>query len=93
MCWNCEEYVDPNTHLCYMKPIVNEDDEWQGECKKKQKPRQKRRRLSDEMTGNEVEEDDEDEEGQEYLFFDIETRQDDGQHIANFLNVQDQTGF
>ena len=41
MCGNCEEYVDPNTHLCYMKPIVNEDEEWQGECKKKQKPRQK----------------------------------------------------
>ena len=75
-----------------MKPIVNED-EGQGECKEKQKPRQKRRRLSDEMTDNEVEENDEDEEGQEYLFFDIETRQDDGQHIANFLNVQDQTGF
>ena len=67
MCWNCEEYVDPNTHLCYMKPIVNEDEEWQGECKKKQKARQKRR----EMTDNEVEEDDEDEEGQEYLFFDM----------------------
>ena len=27
MCWNCEEYVDPNTHLCYKKPIVNEDQE------------------------------------------------------------------
>ena len=93
MCWNCEEYVDPNTHLCYMKPIVNDDDEWQGECKKKQKPGQKRRRLSDEMTDNEEEEDDEDEEGHEYLFFDIETRQDDGQHIANFLNVQDKTRF
>ena len=26
-CWNCEEYVEPNTHLRYMKPIVNED-EW-----------------------------------------------------------------
>ena len=47
MCWNCEEYVDPYTHLCYMKPIVNEDDEWQGECNKKQKPRQKRKRLSE----------------------------------------------
>lgn len=93
MCWNCEEYVDPNTHLCYMKLIVNEDEEWQGECKKKQKPRQKRGRLSEEMTDNEVEENDEDEEGQEYLFFDIETRQDDGQHIANCLIVQDQTGF
>ena len=89
MCWNCEEYVDPNTHLCYMKPIVNEDKEWQEECKKKQKQKEKRRRLSDEMIDNEVEEDSEGEEGQEYLLFDIETRQDDGQHIANFFNVQD----
>ena len=82
MCWNCEEYVDPNTHLCSMKPIANEDEQWQGECKRKQKTKQTHRRPSDEMTDNEVEEDDEDEEDQ-----------DDGQHIANFLNVQDQTGF
>ena len=27
------------------------------------------------------------------MFFDFETRQDDGQHIAHFLDVQDQTGF
>ena len=73
-----------------MKPIINKDQECQGECKKKKKPRQKRRCLLEEMTDNEVEQDDE---GQEYLFFDIETRKDDGQHIANFLNVQDQTGF
>lgn len=45
------------------------------------------------MINDEVEEDDEDEEGQEYLFFDIESRQDDGRHIANLLIVQDETGF
>ena len=34
------------------------------------------------MINDEVEEDGEEEEGQEYLFFDIETRQDDGPHVA-----------
>ena len=75
-----------------MKPIVNKDKEWQGACKKKQKPRQQCRHLSEEMTDNEVEEGDEDE-GHEDLFLNMGTCQDDGQHIANFLNVQDQTGF
>ena len=41
----------------------------------------------------EEEEDTDEEEGQEYLFFDIESRQDDGRHIANLLIVQDETGF
>mgnify|MGYP000727767337 FL=1 len=41
----------------------------------------------------EEEEDTDGEEGQEYLFFDIESRQDDGRHIANLLIVQDETGF
>ena len=40
-----------------MKPIVNEDEEWQGECKKNRK----HRHLSEEMTSNEVEEGDGDE--------------------------------
>ena len=96
MCWNCEEFVDPNTHRCYMKPIVieeNEDQEQQEQQKKKKKTRRKRRRVSDEMINDEVEEDVEEEEGQEYLFFDIETRQDDGRHVANLLIVQDETGF
>ena len=26
MCWNCEEYVNPNTHRCFMKPIKLQDD-------------------------------------------------------------------
>ena len=38
MCLNCEDYVDPNTHLRYMKPIKFEDDE-QGK-KNKEKKRQ-----------------------------------------------------
>lgn len=91
LCLNCEEYVDPNTHLCYMKPIKfeddeqNEDEEGQG---KKKKNKGKRRRLSEEMISDEVEE-----AGQEYLFFDIESRQEEGRHIPNLLIVQDETGF
>ena len=27
MCLNCEEFVDPNTHQCYMKPIVNREED------------------------------------------------------------------
>ena len=100
MCWNCEEFVDPNMHRCYMKPIANPEEdsgeahEAQRKPKKKNKGQRKRSRISDEMISDEVEEEDsQEEEGQEYLFFDIESRQDDGQHIANLLIVQDETGF
>ncbi|KAL9977100.1 hypothetical protein ACROYT_G014471 [Oculina patagonica] len=99
LCFNCEEYVDPNTHLCYMKPIKFEDDEQEEEEEegqgKKKKNKGKRRRLSEEMFSDEVEEDYniEEEAEQEYLFFDIETRQEEGRHIANLLIVQDETGF
>ena len=100
MCWNCEEFVDPTTHRCYMKPIIsqeedsNETREAQTKSKKKKKDQRKRRRISDELISDEVEEEDrQEEEGQEYLFFDIESRQDDGRHIANLLIVQDETGF
>ena len=62
--------------------------------KKRYKGQRKRRRISEEVISHEVEEEDrQEEEGQEYLFFDIESRQDDGQHIANLLIVQDETGF
>ena len=100
MCWNCEEFVNPNTHRSYMKPIANQEEdsgeahEAQPKPKKKNKGQRKRRRISEEMISHEVEEEDSQEEkGQEYLFFDIESRQDDGQHIANLLIVQDETGF
>ena len=105
MCLNCEDYVDPNTNLCYLKPIKFEDDEQeqeeQGKKNKKRKNKRRRRRLSEEMVSDEVEEDGEEEEeeeeeeeaGREYLFFDIESRQDEGRHVANLLIVQDETGF
>ena len=108
MCWNCEEFVNPNMHRCYMKPIVNQEEdsaeahEAQSKPKKKNKGQRKRRRISEEVISHEVEEEEEEEEGeedrqeeegQEYLFFDIESRQDDGQHIANLLIVQDETGI
>ena len=27
MCFNCEEFVDPNTHRCYSKPIAFQQDD------------------------------------------------------------------
>ena len=89
MCWNCEEFVDPNTHRCYMKLIIsqeedsNETREAQRKSKKKKTDQRKRRRISDELISNEVEEEDRQE----------EEGQDDGRHIANLLILQDETGF
>ena len=101
MCWNCEEYVDPNTHRCFLKPIILEDDS--GEKRKKATKKHKRRRGSNELLDesavdedgddNTQEDEGEDEEGQKYLFYDIEARQEDGRHIANLLIVQDEKGF
>jgi len=99
MCLNCEDYVNPNTNLCYLKPIKFEDDEQeqeeQGKKKKKRKNKRRRRRLSEEMVSDEVEEDgeEEEEEEEEDLFFDTESRQDEGRYVANLLIVQDETGF
>ena len=79
-----------------MKPIKFEDDEQEEEGGKGKKKKNKRKRcLSEEMITDEVEEDDEDQEeaGQEYLFFDIESRQDEGRHIGNLLIVQDEAGY
>ena len=98
MCWNCDNFVDPSNHRCYMKPI--ESDEEKQEKKKKdkhQKGRQKRQRLTEQMLDEEVEEGEGDEghnnDYQEYSFFDIESRQDEDRHIANLLIVQDETGL
>ena len=101
MCWNCEEYVDPNTHRCFMKPIKLEGDS--REKRKKVTKKHKRRRGSNELLDesavdedgddNTQEDEGEDEEGQKYLFYDIEARQEDGRHIANLLIVQDDKGF
>ena len=59
----------------------------------KKNKKRKRRRLNEDILDDEVQEEEENDEGQEYLFFDIESRQDDGRHIANLLIVQDQTGL
>ena len=74
MCWNCEEFVDPNEHQCYMKLIVNQEEDMGGAHSKK-KGQRRRRRVSEEVISQEAEEeeDTEVEEGQEYLFFDIVT--------------------
>ena len=41
MCWNCEEFVDPNTHRCYMKPIVFQQDDDQDPEDQQEQGRQK----------------------------------------------------
>ena len=81
-----------------MKPIKLEDD-----SREKRKKKHKRKRgsgdLLDELAvdedgdDNTQEDEGEDEEGQKYLFYDIEARQEDGRHIANLLIVQDEKGF
>ena len=101
MCWNCEEYVNPNTHRCFMKPIKLEDDS--REKRKRATKKHKRRRGSNELLDESAVDEDgddstqedegEDEEGQKYLFYDIEARQEYGRHIANLLIVQDEKGF
>ena len=86
MCWNCEEYVDPNTDRCFMKPIVNQEEDTGGAHSKRNKNK-KRRRVYEEVISHEVKEEEEEEEedtdgeeGQKYLFVDIESRQDDGRY-------------
>ena len=100
MCWNCEEFVDPNTHRCFMRPIKPDDDS--SEKRKKTTKKHKRRRGLNELLDesavdeggddNTQEDEREDEEGQKYLFYDMEARQEDGRHIANLLIVQDEKG-
>ena len=71
MCWDCEEFVDPITHRCYMKAIVNQDageHEAQAKPKKKKTGQRKRRRISEEMNSHEVEEDRQAEEGKNIYF-------------------------
>jgi len=74
LCWNCDKFVDPNNHRCYMKPIESDEEKQEKKKKKKQqKNRQKRQRLTEQMFNEEVEEEEEVDEGdvdeyQEYLF-------------------------
>ena len=62
MCWNCKEFVDPNKHRCYMKPIVNQEEDTGGAHSKRnknKKRKRKRRRVSEEVISPEVEEEEE----------------------------------
>ena len=66
MCSTCQEFVDPNYHLCYIQPIESESE--------------KQRKKRNNREGKE-----ESEEEQEYLFFDIESQQDQCRHIRMVL--------
>ena len=69
-----------------MKPIVNQEEDTGGAHSKRnknKKRKRKRKRVYEEVISHEVKEEEEDtdgEEGQEYLFVDIESRQDDGRY-------------
>ena len=69
-----------------MKPVKVDE----GKHKKKDR---NRRRVVDEFVDDSAEESTDedvgDDEEQEYLFFDIESRQDQDKYIANLLIVQD----
>ena len=41
-CLNCEDFVDPNTHRCYMKPIVIEEMKTKNNKNNKGKRRKQR---------------------------------------------------
>ena len=94
-CPTCQEFVDPNSHLCYIQPIESESEKLE---KRKNRGRKRQRRVQDLIDdsvvgeGEEDEQEEGDDDEQEYLFFDIESRQDDGRHIANLLIVQNQNG-
>ena len=45
LCWNCDKFVDPNNHRCYMKPT--ESDEEKQEKKKKKKQQKNRQKGND----------------------------------------------
>ena len=69
MCWDCEEYVDPNKHRCCMKPIVNQEEdsgEAQSKPNKQIKGQRKRTRISEIISHKVEEEDTKEEDGQEY---------------------------
>ena len=82
-----------------MKPIANQDEdsdeshEAQPKTKTRGKDQTKRRQISDEMLSHKIEAEDRQEERKEYLLFDIESPQDDGQYNTNLPIAQDEMGF
>ena len=91
MCPKCQEFVDPNRHLCYIQPTESESEK--KERKKRKRDQKRQRRSDDFLDDNAVEEGEQDEQEeandneQKYLFFDIKFRQDDGHHPANLVIV------
>ena len=91
--------IESKRPLCHTKLIANQEQdsdeshEGQPKTRTRSKGQRRRRRISDEMLSHQVKAEDRQQEGQEYLLFDIESPQDDGQHNANLLTVQDEMGF
>ena len=78
-CSNCKKYCDPHTHKCYM--LVREAKG--GHCTRDgacaDMPKKDWCLCCKTYTHN-------------YMFYDLETQQDTGTHIVNYVNVQDFEG-
>ena len=83
-CPSCKDYVDLKTHKCFIQVIKEEREEGNSEEAKEVSEGEV---LSTEEPG--IEEDAEDigkeEEPPLFVYFDIEARQDTGNHVANLL--------
>ena len=75
-CPSCKEYVDLKTHKCYIQPVRMEEEE-----------REEENSVGEEVSEEEQEreEDSKREEPPLFIYFDVEARQDTGNHVANLL--------
>ena len=77
-CSNCKEYCDPQTHQCYMLPVETKG----GACTRDpvcHGPKKDWCLCCKTRTTK-------------YMFYDLETRQDTGTHVVNYVNAQDFDG-
>ena len=77
-CINCKEYCDPQTHQCYMLPVETKG----GACTRDpvcHGPKKDWCLCCKTRTTK-------------YMFYDLETRQDTGTHVVNYVNAQDFDG-
>ena len=82
-CPSCELYVDIATHHCFIQPPKRK-------CKQGGERAAKRQRVEDDFMDSMVEDDNPEQENDKnlpppHVFFDIEARQDQKEHVANLL--------
>lgn len=83
ICISCQQYVESNTHKCYIQIVASPEEEKRKkkEEKRKNQPPRKRPRL-------EEDDEDDDEKPPLHIFFDVEAMQPDGVHIPNLVVVE-----